>query len=838
MKKLFTLFMATVVAVSISAMPQSKLAQKKQDQTNSELIAKTPEQKKALDLAKKDLTKRIAKPVEKNATEFTAKHTLKSIKRVAAETYLIEADCFSVEPTYYAASNDWYCGVVADGYDFRFDWYAPENNYCGTFTKDQIELSYSYGIDPYDSYIDFEDITLVISKEKVSTYLTKVLFEANILGSDGNTYVVKVTHSIFYPKSTVESVITNATLTATEENFVLAGKNDQLDINLTVSTDWPTGRFTKGDFDLEATKIVYNGVNQTILQAELTVKVAALADGSIAYIPQLSYYNQDTVFVTVDMTVPMPTPADTLKLSFKNLSVDDSWAPYYGTVTLYASNSEWDVYLGYAALEAVPGVYESAACYVTNIATYDEVQSIYAKLTLDEDPELGWLANVEMYGADGKWYSLDMKFEVPVPTDTVVVKFENSAAAAFYPTLGNDLMLENEDEKMYAAIDIFDVPMGGTFTMDNVDTYYSYMYDIENSAEIQVADISGKVYQVGDTTIIEANVISFDAILYQVELWYAVPTPTDTVVLEMEAEFGNYIETNGFYTLAALSEDTLYYVSFTPFTSQVEGTYGNDGVFARFGAEGGYHDFYLNETYILRVEDLENEIYDQYTIEKGTMVVTLEENGTIKAVVDVICNNAVCYQITMTAEYNTHMNYDSPDPIERNYNANDVVTIQDYTEDAGYIYFEVDAADGSDLMAMYFFAEEADKDIIIPVGTYTIDASEEYNTVLASVGVVDGSVYPSFYAQVTTDGYIAVPLWFFVGGTVEVSKTENNKLYVEINAINSYDQPIKIVYDGTGTGVENIEVENITGVKKMMVDGQLVIIRNGEAFNATGARVK
>jgi hypothetical protein len=94
------------------------------------------------------------------------------------------------------------------------------------------------------------------------------------------------------------------------------------------------------------------------------------------------------------------------------------------------------------------------------------------------------------------------------------------------------------------------------------------------------------------------------------------------------------------------------------------------------------------------------------------------------------------------------------------------------------------------------------------------------------------------YAQVTTDGYIAVPLWFFVGGTVEVSKTENNKLYVEINAINSYDQPIKIVYDGTGTGVENIEVENITGVKKMMVDGQLVIIRNGEAFNATGARVK
>ena len=61
---------------------------------------------------------------------------------------------------------------------------------------------------------------------------------------------------------------------------------------------------------------------------------------------------------------------------------------------------------------------------------------------------------------------------------------------------------------------------------------------------------------------------------------------------------------------------------------------------------------------------------------------------------------------------------------------------------------------------------------------------------------------------------------------------------MEVNAVNSYDVPIHIVYDGTPTGLENVEVENINGVKKMMVDGQLVIVRDGKVFNAMGAQVK
>jgi hypothetical protein len=58
-----------------------------------------------------------------------------------------------------------------------------------------------------------------------------------------------------------------------------------------------------------------------------------------------------------------------------------------------------------------------------------------------------------------------------------------------------------------------------------------------------------------------------------------------------------------------------------------------------------------------------------------------------------------------------------------------------------------------------------------------------------------------------------------------------------VNAVNSYNVPVHSVFDGTVTGVENVNV-NIEGVRKQIIDGQLVVIRDGKAYNALGAQVK
>jgi hypothetical protein len=194
----------------------------------------------------------------------------------------------------------------------------------------------------------------------------------------------------------------------------------------------------------------------------------------------------------------------------------------------------------------------------------------------------------------------------------------------------------------------------------------------------------------------------------------------------------------------------------------------------------------------------------------------------------------------MTSEYNTHLDYDEPElEVDRTYTTEDNVTIDDQTAQNDYIYLELTAADGSDGAAFFFYVEEADEETIIPVGTYTIDYSEDYGTVQANPGVQGNGVWPSFYAEKLEDGSLVVPLWLIVGGTVEVSKDKNGYMHLDVNAYNSYGVAVHIAYDGTptGAGVENVTTEP-TAAKKVLKNGQLLIIRNAETYNVVGQAVK
>lgn len=159
------------------------------------------------------------------------------------------------------------------------------------------------------------------------------------------------------------------------------------------------------------------------------------------------------------------------------------------------------------------------------------------------------------------------------------------------------------------------------------------------------------------------------------------------------------------------------------------------------------------------------------------------------------------------------------------------------SEKNGYIYLALTAADDSDMAAFFFFVEEIDPDIVIPVGVYPINSSEDYGTVLANPGVQGDGVWPSYYALLA-EGGLAIPLWLLVGGTVEVTKDTAGNAHMEVDAVNSYGVSVHIVYDGTPTDVENVPTEDRIGNKKLITNGQLMILRNGELYNATGARLK
>ena len=212
-------------------------------------------------------------------------------------------------------------------------------------------------------------------------------------------------------------------------------------------------------------------------------------------------------------------------------------------------------------------------------------------------------------------------------------------------------------------------------------------------------------------------------------------------------------------------------------------------------------------------------------------------DGKITAEAKIICSNAIYYHIKMTSEYNTHLDFDAPDmDVDRLYTTEDNVFIENQVEENGYIYLAITAGDESDMAAFFFYTEEVDEDIIIPVGVYPINYTEEYGTVQANPGVQGNGVLPSFYAKTWEDGSLEVPLWLLVSGTVEITKDDDGNPHMEVNAFNSYAVPVHIVYDGTPTTLKNVTTKDVV-IKKQLRDNQLLIIRNNEVYNVMGAQV-
>ena len=829
MKKIFTIFMVLMVGASILASSPMKLPKKEQ-------VLNTKPMATMSQLT--DVQKKVVRPSSADASDVrrhpAASYAMPLKREAKAEVISLNGDGFLVGPEYEAETGEWYIALEAQGYTFRLCWYSNEESYCGEYTFDDISWDWTWGwYQSSNSFyeIHLSDITMSISEKQVGNYFKQIVLDATLVDDQDNTYELHAVHNMYIPKSTVYNLIDKAEVTMYDSGYMLDGNNADMDILLSVESNVVDGFYTHKDFEAGMTRIEYKGVKQDILQATLNVVGGYMEDGSLSYEAELSFFNQDTVQHIVYLSAPLPAVHDTIRVSCNNLEIDESFAAY-GMMLVTGSSDEYDVIAMYEGTRAEEGVYKNVGLTIADKVTWMEQPAIYATLTLTQGTD-GWEANIEAYGSDYNWYSIDMKYIVPEPTKTVKISFEEPAIATFRPDQFNMIQLlhENTSADYDASLTIYSIGLGEEFGKDNVLMDYSGIYDKLAQRSVLMADVKGVLNQRGDTTVINVSVIGWDAVQYDIELWYAVPEPVRTVELEMPVEFINRMQ-DGYYTLGAYTPDSTWYVSFSPMTSEIAGTFVNDGVFGRFGDTEGKYDFYGGETFIYEEANL-----GRYSVEKGTLVVEVAESGEITAEAKVICSNAVYYHIKMTSKYNTHLDYDEPEEeVDRIYTTDDVVFIEDQMADNGYIFLQLIAADESDEAQFFFYSEEVDEDIIIPVGTYTIDYTEDYGTVQANPGVQGIGVWPSFYALKAEGGY-AVPLWLLVSGTVEVSKDEDGNPHLEVNAVNSYGVEVHIVYDGTTTGFENVKF-NADGIRKQIVDGQLLIKRDGKIYNALGTQVQ
>ncbi len=224
----------------------------------------------------------------------------------------------------------------------------------------------------------------------------------------------------------------------------------------------------------------------------------------------------------------------------------------------------------------------------------------------------------------------------------------------------------------------------------------------------------------------------------------------------------------------------------------------------------------------------------------GTVEVSAAD-GMLKIEVNAVNSYDVPVHIVCTYDLNTKQGlpYDMTEgEVNRTYSdADKVVFTTDYVAEYGELYLKITAADGSDMISVAFSVEAVDSAITIPAGTYPINDTGATGTVFASLGVVDGSIYPSFYGKLAASGGVTPPCYFMVGGNVVVENVEGH-LKVTIDALNSYDVPAHIVYeaDPVETGFENIKVS--TNASKMIENNQLFIIKDGVKYNIMGSVVK
>ena len=159
----------------------------------------------------------------------------------------------------------------------------------------------------------------------------------------------------------------------------------------------------------------------------------------------------------------------------------------------------------------------------------------------------------------------------------------------------------------------------------------------------------------------------------------------------------------------------------------------------------------------------------------------------------------------------------------------------EYLAQYGALDFYAQGIDNADYLALEFLInpDNADATTLLPAGVYEISDSYEEGT--ATAGDFDGmSVYPCFFGQLTPTGLSTTGMYFLVSGTITVEKVGEADLHIVVDAVNSYDVPVKIDVNTTATAINNVE-NDATKAVKFVKNGQLYIQRGEKLYNVLGA---
>ena len=791
-----------------------------------------------------------ALPVVNNKQRAAAQAT------AATDTVEIVATFWAWE--YYESDNDWYTTLIdaTETYEIKLDYVSTTQ--AGTFTEDNCLMDYTgmyiYDEEGYSTIVRFAEVDIVVTDDENGLTL-----HAELLSTDNVLYIVDAHIApLPEPKATVELAYANATLvdgTRSSETFQFWGDENGVYTSILLASDQVEGEYDKFDMYVDyANYIMFVDGTDTTFVDFLDLNAVVTKEGK-TYNLVADALGSDTIMYHITMSYTKPAPTDTIDIVATNMTVEEF--EFYGMVlcTVSASNDEYTVTLdmanGLPMGELTSEDFNVAYSSVYRIADAQEIVFDEIVSATVSEVEGKPAVKAQVVGVDNILYNLDLSYVVPEATDTVEVVFEELAQAKYYSSSA-DYYIYNSNEDFIVIMDIFEEKgnLAGEYAVEDFDLYYTVIGVIDgDTTQVPVADAKAVVTPLEEgIVLIEAELLGQNAVLYKVstkadvsdqgleydategflmdeyttEDLYTIndQSANGYIMLDVEAADGSDLMGLVFWVDGA-DENTIIPTG----TYQINDTQESGSVLASTGMGSTGLTYSLYATL-----DEEGYITPPCWFMVGGEVVVSENDGILSIYVDAVNSNNLPIFITCEYDLNTKqgLQYDMTEgSVERTYSDADMVEIDtDYVAQYGQLNFAITAADASDMISMVFFVEEADAEIGIPAGVYTIDDSGDYGTVYASPGVMDGSIYPSFYGVLSATGGIVPPCYFMVGGQVVVENV-NGALKVTIDALNSYDVPAHIVYEATPTTpVEPVEMVGV--VKRTLFNGYDVVVLTHE----------
>lgn len=781
--------------------------------------------------------------------------TRSAAKKKAAEGE-VTINVSSFEPVNYC-SDGWYNYLImvfgedadsGDEYYLALDCYPTEKSWLNAYTTEDYSLGGYYysainnmttetGLWVSDDYVS----TFAIERTSAEHYsVTGVLYDEN-----GTLYNLSGT-DVFFPDPktyTQKGIKWDGYFDGSQYVGHMVTTDDaffQLVFNLEEGqTELTSGKeYTLADMDAGYTIGYWNG---NYIYPEAVTFTETVAKGGDSHIVMKVTADNGDVYDIDYVTPKLPETFTEINLVANTADLYD-YTKEMGVWQFLGVSEDGKYNLSIAGIsDKLEGDYSGEQIYTdfTYIGLSDLTVDItydYGKLenvkVVAGPTEGDYICTADFYCYNGNLYHVTINHIRPAKTGTVMMAATNAKSHYDEWNEGYLISAHNAEYEFSTVVPInksaeyyagsLSVSLCNLATGEYESIYETYPFTV-------LFDENGRV------TKVDGSCLAKDGTEYVFDLSYVKPNATRTVEISGELAKGELRPGDGQFVISGTTADEYTAFNLVFPADKYEGTFTLNDIseMESYFVENASNSW--DATY-LDIEDASINV--AVSSEGGKTYATA--TGSVLCVSQADETDVPLYTINIKVRVMDGLVKDEPDNNFVASYALEETTLVDKSAEEGWILLQAKNV-ANQSIAVVFFAEASDPNIVIPEGEYAVSDTQAPGTIFKSPGLdVSGfQAQASFAAETNVLGFIKGNPWFFQSGKAVVRKVED-KLSVQITAKNSYGCSILVGINSeipTGISIADSQAKRHAG-RKTLVGHQVIIENNGLRFNTGGQRVR